>query len=106
LSTQADLNDCASFNRAAADAALNKAYQRLLAQQGDPLPKERLKEAERAWIGYRDKQCAFEVGPQQDGGSIWPMEMSNCLEQKTAAHLRELIELGRCEAGASACKAQ
>ncbi len=103
FTTQMDLNECAGANLHAADAALNKVYQQVMAQQGDASSKEQLKDVERAWIGYRDKECAFEVGAQRDGGSIWPMEMSNCLEEKTAARIRELTRLRRCTAGVSAC---
>jgi hypothetical protein len=31
------------------------------------------------------------------------MEMSNCLEEKTAARIRELMKLRGCTAGVSAC---
>src|SRR5579864_2525272 len=80
---QFDLNQCAGANADAADAALNALYRQLLKQHPDAHATARLKKSERAWIAYRDKQCASEVGPQADGGSIWPMEMSNCLEEKT-----------------------
>ena len=93
-------------NLHAADAALNKVYQQVMAQQSDALSKEQLKDVERAWIAYRDKECAFEVGASAGGGSIWPMEMSNCLEEKTAARIRELMRLSGCTAGVSACNPQ
>jgi uncharacterized protein YecT (DUF1311 family) len=64
-----------------------------MAHLSDPSSKEQLRNVERAWIAYRDKECAFEVGEQKDGGSIWPMQMSNCLEQMTAARIRELTKL-------------
>ena len=103
LTTQMELNQCAGANDQAADAALNKLYRQLMADQTDAASKARLTDAERAWIAYRDKECAYEVGPQQDGGSIWPMEMSNCLEAVTAARLAELTKLRGCTAGVSAC---
>jgi uncharacterized protein YecT (DUF1311 family) len=103
LATQIELNQCAGANDEAADAALNKVYRQLMADQTDAASKQRLTEAERAWIAYRDKECAYEVGPQQEGGSIWPMEMSNCLEAMTAARLGELAKLRGCTAGVSAC---
>jgi uncharacterized protein YecT (DUF1311 family) len=103
LIAQPDLNACAKANLEAADAALNKLYQQLMAQQGDPKSKSQLRDIERAWIAYRDRECAFEVGPQRDGGSIWPMEMSNCLEKKTAARIRELMTFRGCTSAASAC---
>jgi uncharacterized protein YecT (DUF1311 family) len=103
LTVQLELNQCAAANYEAADTTLNKVYQRVMAQQDDAAAKNALKDAERAWIAYRDKECAFEVGPQQSGGSIWPMEMSNCLEDKTAARIGELSKLDSCTAGVAAC---
>ena len=70
FTTQMDMNRCAGANLEAADAALNKIYQGVMEQQSDTSSKEQLKNVERAWIVYRDKECAFEVGPQKDGGSI------------------------------------
>lgn len=106
LTTQTELNECAGANRASADAALNTLYRKLMAEETDAAVKQRLTAAERAWITYRDKECAYQVGPQQDGGSIWPMEMSNCLEQLTAARIAELSKLRGCTAGVSACNPQ
>jgi uncharacterized protein YecT (DUF1311 family) len=103
LTVQTGLNECAGTNYEAADAALNKLYRQQMAEDADSATKLRLFEAERAWISYRDKECAYQVGPQQEGGSIWPMEMSNCLEQMTAARIRELTKLRGCTAGVSVC---
>jgi uncharacterized protein YecT (DUF1311 family) len=103
LTTQMELNQCAGANYTSADTALNTLYRQLMAQETDAAVKQRLTGAERAWIAYRDKECAYQVGPQQDGGSIWPMEMSNCLEQLTAARIIELSKLRDCTAGVSVC---
>jgi uncharacterized protein YecT (DUF1311 family) len=100
LTAQMELNACAGANFKAADAALNRIYQRVLSEQASGAAKDQLKEVERVWLAYRDKECALEVGPQQEGGSIWPMEMSNCLEEKTSVRIRELGKLGNCAAGA------
>ncbi len=101
--TQYDLDQCAGANADAADAALNVAYKKLLRLHPDVASVTRLRKSERAWMAYRDKECASEVGPQADGGSIWPMEMSNCLETKTAARLRELKHELDCPEGPLAC---
>jgi uncharacterized protein YecT (DUF1311 family) len=103
LTVQMDINACASANLQAADTALNKVYQQVMLQQSDAASKDQLKDVERAWIAYRDRECALEVGPRENGGSIWPMEMSNCLEEKTAARIRELTKLLGCTAGVSVC---
>ena len=96
FTTQMDLNKCAEDNLQSADRALNKIYQALAAQQDDPASKQRLRQAQRAWIAYRDRECAFEVGPQETGGTIWPTENSGCLEQITATRIRELTQARNC----------
>jgi uncharacterized protein YecT (DUF1311 family) len=102
FTVQIDLNKCADDNLQSADSMLNKVYQQLMAEQ-DAASKERLKEAERAWIAYRDRECAFETGPQEAGGSMWPSLISGCLEEKTAVHIRELTAMRGCSAGVTDC---
>ena len=75
-----------------------------MTQQTDQTSRDQLKDAERAWIAYRDKECAWEIGPQEDGGSIWPMAMDNCLQEKTDARIRELKSQLECVEGDVACK--
>src|SRR5699024_3694632 len=73
---QSTLNRCADQELEAADARLNSTY-KALTQQLEKADLERLKQAQRAWISYRDAQCAFESEPSR-GGSIYPMVLSNC----------------------------
>jgi uncharacterized protein YecT (DUF1311 family) len=87
---QTDMNICAGANLDAADAELNRVYQQLMSQQTDQKSKNQLRDLERTWIAYRDKECAEEVGPQEGGGTIWPLEMDSCLQKKTDARIREL----------------
>jgi uncharacterized protein YecT (DUF1311 family) len=72
--TQRQMNDCAAFQYAQADARLNKVYSKTMRymtndqeraeKQGDQRQIEyektgieSLKQAERAWLTYRDLQC-------------------------------------------------
>jgi uncharacterized protein YecT (DUF1311 family) len=96
FTTQMDLNKCAVDNLKSADKALNEAYQTLTAKQVEAASKQRLKAAQRAWIAFRDRECAFEVGPQEGGGTIWPMENAGCLEGTTATRIRELKQALSC----------
>jgi hypothetical protein len=50
----------ATTDAANVDAALNASYQALLAKL-DPPGQQRLREAQRAWLSFRDKECAFRV---------------------------------------------
>jgi uncharacterized protein YecT (DUF1311 family) len=103
---QMDLNMCAGNNYQSADDALNAMYKKLLAANPDPRSAQGLRQSERDWIRARDRKCNDEVGPQSDGGSIWPMEMSNCLEKQTAGRIRMLQAMLACSAPGGDCRTQ
>jgi len=88
--TQLELNQCAQANFESADRKLNEVYQSALDQAGDEGARTQLRDSERAWIAFRDQECARQVGPREGGGSIWPMNMASCLEEKTAHRIHEL----------------
>ena len=88
--SQAEASGCAHREFQAADAELNRTYNRL-AGILDAEEKARLKEAELAWIKYRDTNCAFESS-QYAGGTMRPMIESFCLTRVTKARAAELKE--------------
>ncbi|HWV08078.1 MAG TPA: lysozyme inhibitor LprI family protein [Pseudomonas sp.] len=100
---QASLNQCIAENHAAQDKRLNQVYgeyrARLSASQ-----KQQLKAAQRAWMEFRDRSCAFEVSAAQ-GGSAYPMALKGCLAAKTAIRVEELQRLASCTEGDLACPA-
>lgn len=102
---QMALNMCTSGNLAAANAALNRVYGKMLALESDPKDKENFKAVERAWVAYKDKQCQWETAGDE-GGSIWAMEYNSCEIEKTDARLRELMRSAGCTASAAACSPQ
>jgi uncharacterized protein YecT (DUF1311 family) len=86
--TQAEMNICAANEYKAADAALNRVYQQLVAKL-EAEEKVQLKEAQNAWIKYRDANCEF-VADQYKGGSIRPMILGLCLADVTSRRTTEL----------------
>ena len=88
--SQAEASGCARREFQAADAELNRAYNRL---DGilDAAEKALLKQSELAWIKYRDTTCAFESS-QYAGGTMRPMIESYCLARVTKARTTELRE--------------
>jgi uncharacterized protein YecT (DUF1311 family) len=86
--TQAAMNVCAGQEYRTADAALNRAYQQLVAKL-EPDEKLQLKEAQTAWLKYRDTNCDF-VADQYKGGSIRPMILGLCLADVTRTRTTEL----------------
>ncbi len=89
---QMEMDYCANRAFAEADRKLNLLYRKLLASS-DAKDRELLKTAERNWIAFRDSECAYETAGSE-GGSIHPMEYSNCLRDKTDAHIKELVAQG------------
>ena len=88
--SQAEATGCARREHQAADAELNKAYNRLAATL-DAEEKALLKASELAWIKYRDSNCTFESS-QYAGGTMRPMIESFCLARVTRARTAELKE--------------
>ena len=89
--TQIDMNQCAYTDWEAADADLNAAYKRAMAllQKWDAdMPEAEkggaaaLKDAQRAWITFRDKACEAE-GHAMKGGSAEPLLVYGCMRQLT-----------------------
>jgi uncharacterized protein YecT (DUF1311 family) len=86
--SQYDMNVCAHKQFQAADAALNRAYDQLSSRL-DEGRRAKLKEAELAWLKYRDGNCEF-VSSEYEGGSMRPMVHSFCLADVTRARTAEL----------------
>ena len=99
--TQADLNECAAADYKRSDTALNMAYDSLAADLG-ARPKQGLREAQRAWLAYRDKSCDLEA-MGSEGGSIQSMARSNCLTKLTRQRTKMLRGYLDCQEGDMNC---
>ena len=64
--------------------------------------KEALREAQRAWIRFRDAECDFRTFSSRMG-SIYPTLRAGCLEDLTRARTEQLREAGQCEEGDLSC---
>lgn len=101
--TQADMTICAGKDYEKADKELNVAYQKLrkllierdkAADADGKGATDALVTAQRAWVAFRDANCAL-AGFQARGGSMEPMLISSCLTEtsgKRAEELRQLSE--------------
>ena len=103
--TQAELNDRAQIAFGRADQALNVQYRAAMAamRAKDDLPSDRipgvhrtgpshandLLQAQRAWVGHRDTQCAAEGGSLA-GGSAQGMAVTQCKTRLTRERTAEL----------------
>jgi len=86
--TQFDMNQCAGKAYRAADATMNQVYRKLVALL-DEEEKAQLKEAQTAWLKYRDTNCDF-AGDQFKGGSMRPLIQASCLGDMTKRRTTEL----------------
>ncbi|WP_106640743.1 lysozyme inhibitor LprI family protein [Allosphingosinicella vermicomposti] len=102
--TTQELNECASAEYEKADQALNAAWREALAvvrsqdkddiPPGDTRPKgeAKLREAQRAWITYRDAHCVVQ-GYQARGGTAETLINLGCLTSATEQRTKELQAL-------------
>ena len=87
--SQLDLNYCAGDRFKNVDKELNVLYQRPLDSLKREENRNSFRDAQRAWLVFRDKSCLYEVGPR-DIASMWPMEQSNCLTSFTKKRIEEI----------------
>lgn len=89
---------CIQAETAVWDALLNEQYQMRraeLAAQNQGLP-NLLRDAQRAWITYRDAECGLHHGLWA-GGTIRTIIAANCHLTETAERALELRDLGSME---------
>jgi uncharacterized protein YecT (DUF1311 family) len=73
--------DTRPYEFATADKQLNDAYQKLLAKLA-PTDQAKLKKAQRAWVAFRDLDCAW----------VDATEPLNCKIERTDSRTKELEE--------------
>jgi uncharacterized protein YecT (DUF1311 family) len=102
-STQMELTQCAGDALNQANAALNTTYQALMKKIDAP-NQARLRDAQRAWVAFRDKECNFETGGGPDqGGTIWPMINAQCLTKLTEERTATLASELKCQSWDLSC---
>ncbi|TPM90358.1 lysozyme inhibitor LprI family protein [Mesorhizobium sp. B2-1-3A] len=99
--SQQMMNICAGADYQAADAKLNAAYQNLIGSD-DADGKRLLQAAQRAWIAFRDAECAHTTAART-GGSVHAMEVSQCLTRLTNDRVKQLAASANCEEGDAGC---
>ncbi|QTN36430.1 lysozyme inhibitor LprI family protein [Cognatishimia activa] len=99
---QMEMNFCAAQFYGYADEDLNLSYKLAMAQAkemdkyiaADELPSATmLRDAQRAWITYRDLACAAESTLVR-GGSMEPLMYYSCLERETRSRTESLRIFG------------
>lgn len=86
---QATMNQCAAKDLQAADAKLNSLYHDIRQRIGDDVDtRHLLRDAERAWVVFRDSECTF-AASGVTGGSIYPMIYDGCLTELTQQRIEQ-----------------
>jgi uncharacterized protein YecT (DUF1311 family) len=88
------MRECSNRETAVWDERLNKAYKAFLDQNGDTDAERNgktvkgadlIRDAERAWLTFRDKQCDV-TGLPMEGGTGAYVLIDDCMLEQTAAH--------------------
>lgn len=97
--TQSEMTVCAERDFNSADARLNAVWRQALAAarqmdqylvDGDVSAEIALRDAQRAWIAFRDAACKAEALSVR-GGSMQPQLTLSCMERLTRARSEDLI---------------
>jgi len=104
---QTGMNSCAYQDFLAADAELNAVWKEAVtavkamdygARPDGKAEAEALRDAQRAWIVFRDLACDTE-GIHARGGSMERLLVSSCLAEKTRARTKDLRHLISIDGG-------
>ncbi|ACK49343.1 protein of unknown function DUF1311 [Methylocella silvestris BL2] len=101
--TQAAINDCANTALKNTDAELNAIYRSLIGRlKNSDDSRQSLIAAQRAWLQFRDGECAFAASSVKDG-SIYPTIVANCRNALTADRVKALGVYLNCAEGDMGC---
>lgn len=99
--SQTAMTICAGQALKQSDAALNQTYSIVMARLSAD-GKAALRDAQRAWLAYRDKECFFEANGK-DGGSSGSMVATNCAQALTDRRTTDLAQFRTCREGDLSC---
>ena len=84
---QQGMNQCAYAAFDAQDRELNALYKRLM-KQSDADSAKQLREAQRAWLQFRDLECVFES--PDSAGSLGAAEKAECMTALTRERIADI----------------
>jgi uncharacterized protein YecT (DUF1311 family) len=90
--TMTAMSQCLERERQESDTRLNVVYRALGQALAEPA---RLKDAQRAWIAFRDLECRFRR--LNEGGSLQGFSANACLVDLTEKRIAELEAVQPCE---------
>ena len=97
-------HQCYAANLAAANKALDAVYNDLLTQKAFYVGSaDALRDVERTWIVYKDKECKFEYGDGSSGNEDFWLAHADCEIRVTEQRIVELRGRPSCTGGNSVC---
>lgn len=101
--TQMAMNECTGKDFKASDAELNAVYKEIMTRlKGQSEKIALLKDAQRAWIKFRDAECTF-AASAVEGGSIYPTVRAECANDLTKIRIKQIKTFLACQEGDLAC---
>jgi uncharacterized protein YecT (DUF1311 family) len=101
--TQGDMNACAADGLREVDATLNDFYGQIVGRLAENQPaRQALQDSQRAWIRFRDAECAFATVNSRDG-SVAPMLVAQCRQRPTSLRVSQFRNYLRCSEGDLDC---
>lgn len=86
--TTAEMQECVNTHYKKVDGELDRVYQTIISRL-DKTRRTKLREAQRAWILFRDKSAAFEAS-EVEGGTMYPLVYQSVLASMTEKRIDEL----------------
>lgn len=101
--TQMEMDACAGQSYKKSDAELNAVYKEVRGRlQDDADARNLLLAAQRAWLAFRDSECAFSASGTT-GGSVYPMVVTQCKDGLTQDRSKALRAYLNCQEGDLSC---
>ena len=87
IGTMRDMRRCLEGELRSSEARLNDEYQSLLRSLQNPEP---LRQAQRAWLRFRELDCIYATSGIEKDGSLYPDAMTACMIDLDEKRIRDL----------------
>jgi uncharacterized protein YecT (DUF1311 family) len=101
--SEMDGETCAQQDAKKAENGLQAAYDALRAA-APAKDGVRLRDAERAWVSFREAECSYRVGDRE--GTLWPRLLLQCMSAMATERTRYLGNEMKCASWDLSCPAQ
>jgi uncharacterized protein YecT (DUF1311 family) len=93
---QLTMNFCARHFFDVADKKLNGLFKQQLTTLETVEAKMRFRNAQRAWVAFRDQDCKYQVPTRNESRTDWPMQYWTCMKDHTEHRVMQMKEFIQC----------